>query len=246
MKICLIGDSCIDQIVTGTCERMSPEAPVPVLSIEYIDTKDGMAANVLANLQAFGLDVDFFTNEEEIYKTRFVDSKSGQHLMRADIDTEASKFNDIVDYDKYDCVVISDYAKGFVGYDTVEHILDVYDGPIFIDTKKTDLKRFEGCYIKINDLEYTRATSLPAGGVIVTQGSKGALWNGKTYPAPQVDVFDVCGAGDTFLAAVVYEFLTCGSIDQAIKFANQCAAITVQHLGVYSLKKDDIEALCKS
>jgi len=44
----------------------------------------------------------------------------------------------------------------------------------------------------------------------------------------------VCGAGDTFLAALVVKYLDDYNIDTAIKFAMQAAAITVQHIGVYA------------
>jgi sugar/nucleoside kinase (ribokinase family) len=63
------------------------------------------------------------------------------------------------------------------------------------------------------------------------------------YPTDPVEVVDVCGAGDTFLAAVVYQYLNAKDIGTAIKFANQCAAITVQHRGVYSLTKSDLDSI---
>jgi len=44
----------------------------------------------------------------------------------------------------------------------------------------------------------------------------------------------VCGAGDTFLAALVYQFLTTNQIPEALLFANRAAAVTVKHMGVYA------------
>ena len=36
-KILLIGETCVDQYIYGTCGRLSPEAAVPVLDIEQIE-----------------------------------------------------------------------------------------------------------------------------------------------------------------------------------------------------------------
>ena len=63
---------------------------------------------------------------------------------------------------------------------------------------------------------------------------------------PQVvKVFDVCGAGDTFLAALVVEFLKTRNMQTAIEFANKAAAIAVSNFGTYILTKEDVnEILC--
>ena len=114
--------------------------------------------------------------------------------------------------------------------------------PIFVDTKKTDLSRLAGCYIKINKLEQSRATSLPeADHLIVTYGHLGAAWNGWVYPAEIAgDVTDVTGAGDTFLAALVYKYLETNHMPDAVKFAIKASAITVQHVGVYAPRLEEI------
>jgi sugar/nucleoside kinase (ribokinase family) len=54
-------------------------------------------------------------------------------------------------------------------------------------------------------------------------------------------VTDVCGAGDTFLAALAYQFLVTNSMPDAVKFANKAAAITVQHVGVYAPRLEEIK-----
>ena len=45
-KILVIGDSCLDKYHYGSCERMSPEAPVPILKITRTETRPGMVLNV--------------------------------------------------------------------------------------------------------------------------------------------------------------------------------------------------------
>ena len=84
LKILLIGDSCTDVYNYGTCERISPEAPVPILKTTKIEEKPGMAKNVMTNLLGFGHEVRLITNWEEIKKERFVDQKTMQHLLRVD------------------------------------------------------------------------------------------------------------------------------------------------------------------
>ena len=51
----------------------------------------------------------------------------------------------------------------------------------------------------------------------------------------------MCGAGDTFLAAVAYSYLETGSIEEAIKFAMRASAVTVQHVGVYAPRLEEIK-----
>ena len=209
MKVLVIGDSCLDKYVRGTCERLSPEFPVPVLKLEderCVTTSPGMAANVTANLAAFGCDVDLVTHPENIIKTRFVDERTGHHLLRVDAENEVTPFyrktiapGQEFDHRNYDCVVISDYNKGFLTDADIQWIRKVYQGPVFLDTKKQDLAQFEGCIVKINQEERDRATSL-CSNLIVTLGKDGATHGGQFYSAPAVKLYDVCGAGDTFMA----------------------------------------------
>ena len=49
-----VGDVMLDRFVYGSVERISPEAPVPVLRIERHATMLGGAGNVAANLEALG------------------------------------------------------------------------------------------------------------------------------------------------------------------------------------------------
>jgi len=50
----------------------------------------------------------------------------------------------------------------------------------------------------------------------------------------------VCGAGDTFLAALVYQYLTTNDMQSAISFAITASAVTVQRLGVYAPTLEEI------
>jgi len=235
--ILLLGDNCEDIYYYGNVNRISPEAPIPILDFKLKETHHGMAANVWQNLQELGMEVVFITTGRST-KTRFIDLKSDQQLLRLDDDPPRdpvtcpnlhgdAKHN-------WDAVVISDYNKGSITYDTIEYVISHYNGPIFIDTKKKDLKRFESAIIKINAKEYSEADTLPNSNLIVTHGTYGAVYDNQIFDSNKVNVLDVCGAGDTFFAALVYQYLETKDLVTSIKFANVAASITVQKMGVYA------------
>jgi D-beta-D-heptose 7-phosphate kinase/D-beta-D-heptose 1-phosphate adenosyltransferase len=57
-KILVIGDLMIDHYLWGSCERISPEAPVQVININNESSKLGGAGNVINNLKTLGAQVD--------------------------------------------------------------------------------------------------------------------------------------------------------------------------------------------
>lgn len=245
-KILLIGDDCVDVYQYGTVERISPEAPVPVFKFSSEEQRPGMAGNVAANLRALGCEVDYLHSETST-KTRLIDSRSKQHIVRIDNDAKATaiRFDTAVPV-FYDAVVISDYDKGTVSYELIEEIISQsHSGvnyPVFVDTKKTDLDRFQGAWVKINELEHSKIKS-ECSGLIVTRGAKGARvpHYKLDFAAPVVEVADVTGAGDTFLAALTVEYLTQQDIAAAIPYAIRAASVTVQKFGVYAPTWEELE-----
>jgi bifunctional ADP-heptose synthase (sugar kinase/adenylyltransferase) len=241
-KILLIGDACEDTYTYGNVTRMSPEAPVPVFEPRYRIVKDGMASNVRKNLETLGCEVNYLHGAES-KKERLIDERSKQHLVRIDRDVTSDPIRFETDIPPvYDAVVISDYDKGTVDYKSITDLIKTVTVPIYIDTKKTDLAQFDGCYIKINKLERSRAISVPDQKyLIVTYGGDGAVWNGWVFsPDISNDITDVTGAGDTFLAALVYKHLETGNMATAITFANRASGVTVKHVGVYAPRLEEI------
>jgi len=57
-KLLVIGDLMIDHYLWGSCERISPEAPVQVVNVHNESTLLGGAGNVINNLKEFGAKVD--------------------------------------------------------------------------------------------------------------------------------------------------------------------------------------------
>jgi D-beta-D-heptose 7-phosphate kinase/D-beta-D-heptose 1-phosphate adenosyltransferase len=240
-NILLIGDHCIDVYQYGTIDRLSPEAPVPVFVPTYQEEREGMAGNVFNNLEALGCNVTYLFGETST-KTRLIDQRSRQQITRIDNDVQSDPIVFESDETSYDAVVISDYAKGVVDYDLVESVLKQVKCPVFVDTKLTELDRMQGAWVKINELEYSKIKT-ECTGLIVTRGAKGAdiMHHNIHCSAPEVEVVDVTGAGDTFLAAMAYQYLVTADIKLSVEFAARAASITVQHMGVYAPSLEEIK-----
>lgn len=96
------------------------------------------------------------------------------------------------------------------------------------------------------DIKRAGQTLIAAGleNLLVTLGSKGVLWmdqhHAQLIPAFPVQAVDTTGAGDAFAGSFAYYYTMGASIDAAIKFANQYAALSVTKYGTqraYPTKK---------
>ena len=236
-SVLVIGDSCCDVFIYGKCVRMCPDAPVPVFLPTHKRSNGGMASNVAANLKGLGVDCDLVCNPEKVEKTRYIDEKTNHMFLR--VDSNEENIQRITDLnknliEKYDLIVISDYDKGFLTEEDVDFICSAHDN-VFIDTKKILGDWYKKAkFIKINEKEFdrTKAEITTINNLIVTMGERGCLFDGTVFPVEKVEVKDMSGAGDTFLAGLVYNYLSTSDIEQAITFANECATKVVQKRGV--------------
>ncbi|MFL6649573.1 MAG: PfkB family carbohydrate kinase, partial [Sulfurifustaceae bacterium] len=53
-RVLVVGDAMLDRYWYGGVERISPEAPVPVVAVARADERPGGAANVARNVRALG------------------------------------------------------------------------------------------------------------------------------------------------------------------------------------------------
>ena len=249
VKVLVIGDSCLDEYVYCITSRFCPDAPVPILKPESFVSTLGMAGNVVDNLEALGIEVELISNANKIKKTRYVDSKTNHMFFRIDEGEDdvfpiAQKSLDSINWENYNAVVISDYCKGFIDENTIKHISKQH--PItFLDTKKQIGSWVKDItFIKINDVEYRYSEKFIDNNykdsLIITRGSNGAEYKGNTYPVKKVDVKDTSGAGDSFLAGLVGNYLETYNIVESIKFANKCATQVVQKKGTAKINKNEI------
>jgi D-beta-D-heptose 7-phosphate kinase/D-beta-D-heptose 1-phosphate adenosyltransferase len=238
-KILLIGESCVDKFIYGDCTRLNPEAPTPVFIPNGETINGGMASNVKENLKVLGSHPTFITNETECIKTRFVDEQSNYIILRVDNDIDYAPLiiEECSNIEYYDAVVISDYDKGLINPQLIEEI-GKRSKLTFIDTKKKlGPWAHHVDYIKLNKQEYQLNKEIVdselSDKTIITLGGGGCQLDNDVLNGDTVEVRDVVGAGDTFLAALVIDFLENeGKIYKAMEFANKCASDVVQHKGV--------------
>lgn len=244
-SILVIGDACIDEFVYGRCTRLCPDAPVPVfIPLEYIKN-GGMSKNVQANVESFGYKCDLLCNSNVVLKTRYVDEKTNHTFLR--VDTGEYSVDRIKNLTKeylnnYQVIIISDYDKGFLLEEDIEFICNNHP-LVFVDTKK-HIKNFcsKASYIKINEIEYNNSKKVLDSGeyddnLIVTLGDKGCRYKNKLFPVNKVEVKDMSGAGDTFMASLVCTYLKTNDIIKSIEFANVCASTVVQKKGVVVIER---------
>jgi bifunctional ADP-heptose synthase (sugar kinase/adenylyltransferase) len=220
-----------------------------------------MARNVCNNVAGLEMNVHTLTNESDITKTRYVENRSGQMVLRVDEHDycERVKIKNLQgitnnQYKYYglggtikniDALIISDYCKGFLEESDIEHICK-YNKNVFVDTKKKLGEWIKDAdYIKINELEYKKNHELLSDDgfkekLIVTLGSKGCRYKGVEYPVKEVPVKDVSGAGDTFIAGLVRGYLDTNNIYEAIKFAQKCTNVVVQQHGVEPIRLEEV------
>jgi|TARA_R110001592_G_scaffold60230_2_gene183092 bifunctional ADP-heptose synthase (sugar kinase/adenylyltransferase) len=246
-KILVIGDSCKDIYTYGKCPRLCPDAPVPVFIPKYTVNKGGMALNVYDNVISLGIECDLVTNTNSIKKTRFVDDKTNQIIIRVDEGEENTEEINVqyLDLNSYDGVIISDYVKGFLSEDSIQYICENHNN-VLIDTKRL-LGEYcsKAKFIKINEDEYNASKHLLPNlslysSLIITLGSKGCKYLDKIYPVKKVEIKDQTGAGDTFVAAFLTMFIKNKNIDKSLKFANDCSTYVVQKRGVVTLENKKI------
>lgn len=250
-KILVIGDACIDEFIYGKCTRLCPDAPVPVFIPSDKVQNGGMSKNVQQNVLSLGFDCDILCQDNLVHKTRYVDEKTNHTFIRVDsgengiqrIDPSCLSSSYL---EKYDAIIISDYNKGFLLEEDIKFICNNHE-LVFIDTKKHIGEYCKNAkYIKINEIEYNCSKHILDNGdydenLIVTLGDKGCRFRGTTYPVNRVEVKDMSGAGDTFMASLVCSFLTQRDIIKSIRQANKCASIVVQKKGVVVIEKDNLD-----
>jgi len=251
MQVLVIGDSCVDTYVYGECERLCPDAPVPVFVPSYQKENKGMAGNVYQNLTSLGLPCVLKTNDNAVRKTRYVEESTNHLLLRVDSGEEhvspLSKLTKTF-LNKFQAIIISDYNKGFLSEEDIKFICENHN-LVFIDTKKI-IGEFckDVTFIKINKVEYQKSFEefnnpckiWADEKLIITSGPKGCYHKEKSYPVSKVEIRDSSGAGDTFLAGLVFNYLKNQDIEKAIEFANQCSTEVVQQKGVNTISFSSI------
>ena len=301
LRILVIGDLIVDNYVWGTVNRISPEAPVPVIRTQKKEARLGGAGNVAANLASLGSQVTLagicgdddyediilelchkkkidpviveISGRRSSVKSRIIaqnqqllriDEEDCEHISGADADTV---FRQIREYDaSVDGVIISDYNKDLLTPDLTADILGHFDNiPVIVDPKSNDFSKYRGAttlkpnrkefgnairHPDLNDEEidqYARqlVDELKLQGLVITLGERGVFIldnhrNSLTVPTKAREVFDVSGAGDTFIATFLSGLILTDDWFLAAKAANLASGVVVGKIGTATVTIDEI------
>jgi len=295
--ILVVGDLMVDKYTYGSVNRISPEAPVPILHVQKETRQPGGAGNVVLNLLALkaqaivlgrvgfdkegeylfsylekiGADTRFLVKEKNYStttKNRLISDR--QQLVRIDDEninflslSEEEKLIKILPniISKIKLVAISDYKKGFLTDTLLTAIIDEakrQNIPVIVDPKGCDFQKYsKATIIKPNLKEAYIAANLPINSplqdiadsifnktdikyLVITRSQDGiSLFEKnkkqKDFSTDVKEVVDVTGAGDTVLAMLSIALANGCSIKESIVLANMAAAISIEHIGCYSV-----------
>ena len=251
MKVLVIGDVIIDKYIYGTSQRLSPEAPVPIVKhLHEVETLGG-AGLVYKNLKSLGVDVTLFETEQpSSIKTRVI--CDGHYVTRIDDDKHADstlvlETIELQDFSEYEYVILSDYNKGVLdeSLEIIKHI-NRFNCKIIVDPKEHANHYKDAWLVKPNNSEFTKFGFNDWHSNIITTNAGGnviATIDNVDYdiPVEDVEVSDVTGAGDCFLAAFVYGLTKQYNHKHCLELAVRGSREAVKHVGTHLLTVTDIE-----
>lgn len=162
-------------------------------------------------------------------------------------------------------VIFSDYAKGVLSdLPSLLAIARRRGVPSFVDPKASDPRRYAGAFLlkpnarefhalfgdcpeaELADRARAALAAMDLDYLVVTRGAKGVLMVSRDgtvvdHPTEALEVFDVTGAGDTIIAALVVGIVDGLPIAAAIDQANVAASVAVSRPGTYVVTRADLE-----
>lgn len=174
--------------------------------------------------------------------------------------------------DACDAVILSDYAKGIVSNELIVRVTALARAAgkfVALDPKPRRKLAFKQLdlitpnkreALQLAGIEPSPHTPFPAAEVcarlhelyetkhlVITMGEEGMLLSSggrirKTIPTAAREVFDVSGAGDTSLAALVLALAAGSSLEVAAQFANAAAGVVVGKLGTATVTPKELTA----
>lgn len=266
MRVLVVGDAVLDRYWFGDVQRISPEAPVPVVRMLRAEERPGAAENVARNIKSLGGDCDtLFSDSERIVKLRVIASQ--QQVCRVDFDHPQSPVSQ-KEFVRVlaDCgmVVFSDYGKGALKeVDTLIWLAKQAGRKVLVDPKGYDFEKYSGAdVLKPNldemrsmvggwksesDLEVKAKTLIQKakiGALLLTRASEGmsiyTLDATHHMPAAAREVYDVTGAGDTAIAALAVFMSEGKSLEESCVLANKASGIACGKFGTSTVTRNEI------
>ena len=305
VRVLVLGDLVLDEYIWGQVERISPEAPVPVVHVRNETTMLGGAANAARNVVALGGAVDCCSvigddaagrrlvklleelgvdpsglvhdpGRPTTRKTRVI--AQNQQVVRFDRETAEALAprvgRTLLEHldrliSRADGAIVEDYGKGVLSRRLALAAMKRFraaDVPVAVDPK-TDLAPYRGAALLKPNLRETELLSgiairgredlsravgrlrkrIGGGSVVVTRGADGmSLFDGDARGVDVAtaarEVFDVQGAGDTAIAALVLALRAGGSLLEAAIIANAASGIVVGKVGTATASADEVKA----
>lgn len=167
---------------------------------------------------------------------------------------------------EFDVVIVSDYAKGLVTAELMEGILKIKgDVPVIVDPKGNNYDKYRGVTaikpnfnelkfavanldLKLEDIgKYTPSLikKFQLEGIVVTLGEHGVFiqksdGSSMRIPARTREVYDVSGAGDTFVAVFSVVLALTGDWFSAGEIANIASGVVVGKIGTAVVSADEL------
>jgi D-glycero-beta-D-manno-heptose-7-phosphate kinase len=252
--ILVCGDAMRDVYWHGEVTRISPEAPVPVISVKREEEREGAAANVAANVRAMGVICleDFGCQRKDVTKIRLV--VKGRQEYRVDFDHPQTPVENL-DFAGVKVVIFVDYGKGaLANVQTLIQRAKSEGKTVLVDPKGYDYTKYAGADVLKPNIDEMRvmlggwkdeedldrkANNLllfaDVGAILLTRAADGmSLYtrNRVTHiPAEAKEVIDVTGAGETAIAALGVGLHRGLSLEDASLLANKAAGIKVGMFG---------------
>jgi D-beta-D-heptose 7-phosphate kinase/D-beta-D-heptose 1-phosphate adenosyltransferase len=171
---------------------------------------------------------------------------------------------------RFSLIIISDYNKGFLTDNLVNKIIQLgksADIKVLVDPKNPPFKKFHGAFlIKPNRKEAFLETGISirdneslllasklikintnCNVVVITLAEDGVGFVKDDelvmLPTQAIDVYDVTGAGDTFIACLAFCLAKGKSLLDACVFANHAAGIVISKQGCMPIELNEIKHL---
>lgn len=260
--ILVCGDSMLDEYWYGEVTRISPEAPVPVLSVSRVETREGAASNVANNCRALGASVRaVFGGGERIRKIRAV--SRNQQMVRLDFDYPQRPIQTL-DLTVVKLVIFVDYGKGSLR-DVRELIIKAKEAgaTVLVDPKGYDYEKYRGADLVKPNLDEMKVMlggweseddlaskaqkmrrETDIGAILLTRASDGmSLYYDRGSAHIQAEargLVDVSGAGETAIAALGVALVEGHSLEKAVGYANKAAGIAVGRFGTTVVRREEV------
>lgn len=215
MKILVIGEKCTDKFTYVDKNNN--------ITREIID--QGMGGNVCNALKTLGIQPDFYHNSEYFEKQRIINDTTFETLERKDNLESLDECKTLPNVKNYDAVIISDNGFGFLNENHIEKICK-QNKNVFLETTKV-LSHFckKAKIIKINKDEFNLIeTKIEPyewkDKLIITTAEKGFIYSQKIHQPNKVYNFEICAAGDVFLAYLTFYYVKTNDLSESLYYAN--------------------------